>query len=192
MVEVPLHLQVGEKEFRRLVKPPTVEALWEWYEEHGKTSADPSWAQVWPCCAALALHLAEHPELVQKRRIFELGAGLGVAGIAAALAGARDVLLLDREPIALHCAASTAAVHDLPVASVNDESAADNAVRAAVYDWAAPQTFNVRPDVILASEVLYDPSEAQEVANAAVQLLQGEARLESIGVSSSIDEYGTT
>lgn len=47
-------------------------------------------------------------------------------------------------------------------------------------------------EVILASEVLYDPSEAQEVANAAVQLLQGEARFESIGVSSSIDEYGTT
>ena len=28
-------------------------------------------AKVWPCCAALALHLAEHPELVQKRRVFE-------------------------------------------------------------------------------------------------------------------------
>ena len=47
-------------------------------------------------------------------------------------------------------------------------------------------------EVILASEVLYDPSEAQEVANAAMQLLQGEARFQFIGVSSSIDEYGTT
>lgn len=173
MVEVPLHLQIGDREFRRLVKPPTVEALWEWYEEHGKASSDPSWAQVWPCCAALAQHVATHPELVRRRRVFELGAGLGVPSIAAALAGARDVLLLDREPLALHCAASTAAVHNLPVASVNDESAADNAVRAAVYDWAEPQNFNVRAEVVLASEVLYDCREAQDVAVAALRLMCG-------------------
>ncbi|CAL1165116.1 unnamed protein product [Cladocopium goreaui] len=141
--------------------------------EHGKASSDPSWAQVWPCCAALAQHVATHPELVRRRRVFELGAGLGVPSIAAALAGARDVLLLDREPLALHCAASTAAVHNLPVASVNDESAADNAVRAAVYDWAEPQNFNVRAEVVLASEVLYDCREAQDVAVAALRLMGG-------------------
>lgn len=33
LVEVPLRLSVGEKHFERLVKPPSVEALWEWYEE---------------------------------------------------------------------------------------------------------------------------------------------------------------
>ena len=27
--------------------------------------------QVWPCCAALAQHVATHPELVRRRRVFE-------------------------------------------------------------------------------------------------------------------------
>ena len=31
----------------------------------------PSRRQVWPCCAALAQHLATHPELVRRRRVFE-------------------------------------------------------------------------------------------------------------------------
>ncbi|CAK9040834.1 unnamed protein product [Durusdinium trenchii] len=174
LVEVPLKLRVGEKEFRRLVKPPSVEALWEWYEEHGKTSADPSWAQVWPCAAALALLLTRQPGYtVRGKRVVELGAGLGVAGLAAALAGA-DVLLLDREPLALHCAASTAALQSLPVGAV-DAPHAEHMVRAAVYDWSASQTFNFPADVVVASEVLYDPSEALQVSVSAMKLM-GEAQ----------------
>ncbi|CAJ1366655.1 unnamed protein product [Effrenium voratum] len=177
LVEVPLDLNVGEEEFRALVKPPSVEALWEWYEERGQWSADPSWAQVWPCSAALAELVAADPRSVRDLRVAELGAGLALAGLTAALAGARDVLLLDREPLALHCAASSASLQQLPVASVNDETADVRAVRAAVFDWAAPQQFNVAMDVVLASEVLYDPREASEVATAALRLLRGKQNL---------------
>ncbi len=49
--------------------------------------------------------------------------------------------------------------------------------------YIAPRCIHPVTQVILASEVLYDPSEAQEVANAAVQLLQDEARFKSCFLS---------
>jgi predicted nicotinamide N-methyase len=37
------------------------------------------------------------------KKVADFGSGLGVAGLAAALAGAKEVVLLDREPMALYC-----------------------------------------------------------------------------------------
>lgn len=54
----------------------------------GQEDADPYWSRPWPSAAALAAELLRHPELVAGRRAVEVGAGLGVASIAAALAGA--------------------------------------------------------------------------------------------------------
>lgn len=65
--------------------------------------------RAWPSALALAAQLLRRPELVAGRRVADLGAGLGVAGMAAALAGASEVVLLDREPLALQCALLSAA-----------------------------------------------------------------------------------
>ncbi len=48
---------------------------------------DPYWARPWPSAAALAAQLLQAPQLVRGRAVAELGAGLGLAGLAAALAG---------------------------------------------------------------------------------------------------------
>ena len=48
---------------------------------------------LWPAGRALATRLSAEPGLVRGRRVLELGTGLGIAGIAAADAGARHVFL---------------------------------------------------------------------------------------------------
>lgn len=54
-----------------------------------------------------ASHL--HPQTLAGKRVADFGSGLGVAGLAAALAGAKEVVLLDREPMALYCGLLSAA-----------------------------------------------------------------------------------
>jgi predicted nicotinamide N-methyase len=66
----------------------------------------PFWTQLWPSGVALARAVAGRP--LAGRRVLELGCGLGLVGVAAALAGAR-VLAVDRSPEATTFAAANAA-----------------------------------------------------------------------------------
>lgn len=52
----------------------------------------PYWAYLWAGGAALARHIAAHPETVAGRTVLDLGAGSGVVAIAAALSGAAEVI----------------------------------------------------------------------------------------------------
>src|SRR5919112_549670 len=66
----------------------------------------PFWAQLWPAGVALARAVAARP--LAGQRVLELGCGLGLVGVAAALAGA-TVLAVDRSPEAITFAAANAA-----------------------------------------------------------------------------------
>jgi predicted nicotinamide N-methyase len=70
---------------------------------------------LWQGSVALACEILENPELVKGKRVIDLGTGLGLAGIAAAMAGAKEVVLTDREPKALYCALCAAAANGLEV-----------------------------------------------------------------------------
>ena len=59
---------------------------------------------IWPAGRALATRLSAEPDLVRGRRVLELGTGLGIAGIAAADAGARHVFLSDIDASAVRLA----------------------------------------------------------------------------------------
>jgi predicted nicotinamide N-methyase len=76
----------------------------------------PYWAYVWAGGAALARHILDHPEAVAGRRVLDLGAGSGVAAIAAAIAGARTVAGADVDPFALAALALNAAANGLTIA----------------------------------------------------------------------------
>jgi predicted nicotinamide N-methyase len=65
----------------------------------------PFWAELWPSGTALAQAVAARP--LAGRRVLELGCGLGLVGVTAALAGA-DVLVVDRSPEAIAFAALNA------------------------------------------------------------------------------------
>ncbi len=60
----------------------------------------PFWADLWPSSIGLARYLLQHRNLIAGKTLLELGAGVGLAGIAAKLAGAR-VVQSDFSPEAL-------------------------------------------------------------------------------------------
>jgi len=79
----------------------------------------PYWAYVWGGGAVLARYILDHRETVAGRRVLDLGAGGGIVGIAAALAGARQVLASDVDPnalaaVAVNAAANHVAIEPLP------------------------------------------------------------------------------
>lgn len=171
-----------------IVKPPDPDVLHEWNVGRGNLDADCSWASVWPAAANLAALIAREPQLVEGKRVAELGSGLGVAGLTAAKVGATFATLIDKEPLALHCAMSTAAVCGLPIGPVPDGSDAATSfyeeggagggappasvVSATMTDWAQLADSGLVADVVLAAEVLYHPTDAQPLVRAAASLLK--------------------
>src|ERR1700758_4065617 len=55
----------------------------------------PFWAFAWAGRQALARHLIDTPDGVAGKRVIDFASGSGLVGIAAMLAGARDVLCAD-------------------------------------------------------------------------------------------------
>jgi len=162
MQEVPCALK-GVPQLTKIIKPPDADTLWQWYEECKNLDADPSWAELWPSASSLAVALQERREMVQGRRVMELGAGLGLVGVVAACVGASNVTLMDREPYALHCAMSTA-----HLAEVEDR------VQAAVVDWSTrefEERYAGSADCVVASDVLYDPNTVESLARMIAMLL---------------------
>ncbi|MBZ9870089.1 methyltransferase [Mesorhizobium sp. BR1-1-9] len=73
---------------RRLVEP-------EGDAEDAREPQPPYWAYAWAGGTVLARYVLDHPMTVAGRRVLDLGAGSGIVGIAAAKAGAREVIAAD-------------------------------------------------------------------------------------------------
>jgi predicted nicotinamide N-methyase len=102
----------------------------------------PYWAQLWPSGTALARAVAVRS--LGGMRVVELGCGLGLASLGAALAGAH-VLATDWSAEALALLEDNAAANGL-------------AVETARVDWTAPAALLERApfDLVLAADVLYE------------------------------------
>jgi predicted nicotinamide N-methyase len=102
----------------------------------------PFWAQLWPSGAVLAREVAGHR--LAGRRVLELGCGLGLVAVAAALAGAR-VLAVDRSPEAVTFAAANAARNGVTV-------------QTAVCSFEQPERLLAGApwDLVVAADVLYE------------------------------------
>lgn len=88
-------------------------------ERAGGDEGAPYWAHLWGGGLALARYVLDRPETVAGRSVFDLGAGSGIVGIAAALAGAKPVLAADTDRWAiaatrLNAEANGVAVSTLP------------------------------------------------------------------------------
>ncbi|MBA2347574.1 MAG: methyltransferase domain-containing protein [Solirubrobacterales bacterium] len=102
----------------------------------------PYWAELWPSAIALAKVLARRE--LGGRRVLELGCGVGLAGIAAAVGGAR-VTLTDWAPEAIAVAQANARRNDVEV-------------EARVVDWRAPEELVAAApwDLVVLADVLYE------------------------------------
>ncbi|MBP1805634.1 class I SAM-dependent methyltransferase [Rubellimicrobium aerolatum] len=74
----------------------------------------PYWAHAWPGGVALALHLGAHPGTVRGRPVLDLGAGSGIAALAALRAGASRATAVDSDPLAAMAARLNAEANGLP------------------------------------------------------------------------------
>jgi predicted nicotinamide N-methyase len=139
LVEEPLALAGREL---RLLRPRSAEALLD-EEAFEREEFLPYWAELWPSGLALARHVEGLD--VGGRRVLELGCGLGLPSLAAALGGAGEVLASDWSPDAVE------------LLGVN---AARNAVRlrAQKVAWEEPSALvdGAPWDLVLAADVLYE------------------------------------
>src|ERR1700722_1284911 len=72
----------------------------------------PFWAFAWAGGQALARHLLDPPETCRGKRVLDFGAGSGLAGIAAAKAGAKRVIAAEIDPFAIAAITLNAALND--------------------------------------------------------------------------------
>lgn len=110
----------------------------------------PYWAHAWPGGVALAAHLAASPAAVEGRAVLDLGAGSGLAGIAAVRAGAARVVAVDRDPMAAQAVALNAAANEVSIEATTIPTLAD-----------APMA-----EVVLVGDLFYDKALAVDVAAA--------------------------
>jgi predicted nicotinamide N-methyase len=96
----------------------------------------PFWAFCWAGGQALARYVLDHPESVRGKCVVDFGTGSGVSAIASVLAGAREVVAVDIDPLALRFVTINADLCGVEVTTALE----------------IPDTW----DLLLASDVLYD------------------------------------
>lgn len=138
---------LGPANFAALIDEPRVVARF------AQDEYMPYWADLWPGAVMLAEHVAGWPAADASRppTVLELGCGLGLAGLAAAARGCR-VILSDYDDDALAFARASAIHNRLPPPETR------------YVDWR--ETYpDLRPDVILAADVLYETRHLVPIAD---------------------------
>jgi len=132
----------------RLHQAPAPVPLWEAAEAlAGVQLPPPFWGCAWPGGVALARYLLDHPAEAVGRRVLDFAAGCGVAGLAAARAGAASVEASELDVLAALAVAANAEVNRLQVrARCEDLLGKDEG-------W----------DVVLVGDVFYERTLSEEV-----------------------------
>jgi len=108
----------------------------------------PFWAFAWAGGQAMARYLLDHRQTVAGKRVLDFGAGSGLAGIAALMAGASSVTAAEIDPMAICAIAGNAAANGVSVTSIEADL-----VGGANLGW----------DVVLAADVCYEGPAAARI-----------------------------
>jgi predicted nicotinamide N-methyase len=127
----------------RLHLADEVTPIWRLTEEElGELGLPPPfWAFAWAGGQALARYLLDHPDEVAGKRVVDFATGSGIVAIAAAKAGAADVLAADIDGFCAAAVALNAAANGVAVRFTD----------ANLLDAAPPSA-----DVILAADICYE------------------------------------
>lgn len=149
----------------RLSAAPDVDALLDFYAatQPNNDHAIPYYAVLWDSARALATELVRRREDVRGRRVVELGCGLGLPSIVAAMLGA-NVTATDFHPDCEAFLRRNAA-----------QNGADVAFRT--LDWAAVPADWEAFDLVLASDVIYHAASLPHLVAAASRLCHAEGRI---------------
>ncbi len=97
------------------------------------------WVFCWASGQVLAQFLLDQPGWVSGKRVLDFGCGSGVVAIAAAMAGAAEVIACDIDPLALEAARLNAALNEVQLTITDDYFGVEGAI-----------------DLIIVADVLYD------------------------------------
>jgi predicted nicotinamide N-methyase len=107
---------------------------------HEVNIAPPFWAFAWPGGQAAARHILDHAALAAGKRVLDFACGGGIAGLAAARAGAAAVDANDIDPLALAACCLNAADNGLALTPLNGD------IVGSACQW----------DLIVAGDVCYE------------------------------------
>ena len=108
----------------------------------------PFWAFAWPGGQALARYLLDTPAVVVGKRVVDIGAGSGMAALAALRAGATSALAADIDPMAVVAIAANATANGVSVQTTTRDILGDP----------------IEADLVLIADLVYEPALATRVA----------------------------
>ena len=150
-------VQIGGRDIE-LLSPANADDLIS-EDDYVKDERLPYWADLWPSAQILAAEV--RTMRLAGQRVLELGCGLGLVAASAVMAGA-DVTATDYYDDAVL------------FATLNVAEATGTTITARMVDWTAMPPDLGRFDVVLTSDVLYEPRYAVLVADAiAATLVRG-------------------
>ncbi len=135
------------------------------------------WAFCWASGAALAQLILQKPELVAGKRVVDFGCGSGVVAIAAALAGAKEVIACDIDPMAIKATKENARLNNVELTYSDDFLKLVSSFNSSSWNGA---TKNI--DLIVAADVLYDRENMKWLdvfANTAQNTLLADSRVKN-------------
>ena len=140
-------INIGERCFR-IIAVKNIDDLLDRLSQANPDSVEvkderlPYWGEIWPSSLALSRFILETAVLQKNTKTLELGCGIGLVGMTAALCGA-DVLLTDYQPDALRFAEMNWLVN------------LGESPKVKVLDWRNLE-ISEQFDFILASDVVYE------------------------------------
>ncbi|WP_245437062.1 class I SAM-dependent methyltransferase [Mesorhizobium helmanticense] len=141
--EIRLYTAHPGSGLRRLTDPEEEDT-----EADGNEPQPPYWAYAWAGGAVLARYIVDRPRTVMGRRVLDLGAGSGLVGIAAAKAGASEVIAAEIDRNGVAALGLNAAANGVTITVIGEDITAGPPPAA---------------DLIVAGDVFYDQHVGERV-----------------------------